>query len=162
MWNQIMRNQTMWKLKRHFIVILHSLAMVCVPVASWGAETIARPSGTNAMLQTLAGLGVVVALIFALAWMSKRLGGGSLGQNKFMKIIAVQALGAREKIILVDVAGKQMMLGVTPGRIATLHVFDEPVFAVPASGEGGGNLSARSASEFSRKLQEFLSQGNKT
>jgi flagellar biosynthetic protein FliO len=138
-------------------------ALVFTPVLCWGAETPAAPSGAGAIMQTFIGLAVVLGMIFALAWLSRRLSGGSLGNTKFMKILAVQALGAREKIILVDVAGTQMMLGVTPGRIATLHVFDEPVLQVPVSNESStGNLSARSATEFSRKLQEFLNQGNKS
>lgn len=138
-------------------------ALFFIPALTWGAETAAAPSGAGAIMQTLVGLAVVVGMIFALAWLSRRLSGGSLGNTKFMKILAVQPLGAREKIILVDVAGKQMMLGVTPGRIATLHVFDEPVLQVPVTDERStGSLSARSATEFSRKLQEFLNQGNKS
>lgn len=151
------------RLKRDFIIMIYVLLISCLPVAGWSAETVAPPSGANAMMRTLFGLGAVVALIFALAWTSRRLSGGGLGHNKFMKILAVQALGAREKIILVDVGGKQMMLGVTPGRIATLHVFDEPVMQIAPNAEpGAGSLSARSASEFSRKLHEFLNQGNKS
>jgi flagellar protein FliO/FliZ len=138
-------------------------ALLFAPAMSWGAEKAAVPSGAAAIMQTFVGLAVVVAMIFALAWLSRRLSGGNLGNAKFMKILAVQPLGTREKIILVDVAGKQMMLGVTPGRIATLHVFDEPVLQVPVTNERGtDNLSARSATEFSRKLQEFLNQGNKS
>lgn len=133
------------------------------PLVSWSTEAAARPSGVAAVLQTFAGLGVVIALILALAWVSRRLSGGALGNTQFMKILAVQPLGAREKIILVDVSGKQMMLGVTPGRIATLHVFDEPIVQIPASAERrGSSLAARSSTEFSRKLQEFLSQGSKS
>ena len=138
-------------------------ALLLAPAASWAAETTAVPSGAGAIMQTFIGLAAVLAMIFALAWLSRRLSGGSLGNTKFMKILAVQPLGAREKIILVDVAGTQMMLGVTPGRIATLHVFDEPVMPVPINNEHNpGHLSARSATEFSRKLHEFLNQGNKS
>jgi flagellar protein FliO/FliZ len=142
---------------------LCGILLLSGPLVGWGAEVATRPSGTAALLQTLAGLGVVIALILALAWVSRRLSGGRLGNTQFMKILAVQPLGAREKIILVDVAGRQMMLGVTPGRIATLHVFDEPVLSVPDVAERrGGNLAARSSTEFSRKLQEFLTQGSKS
>lgn len=136
--------------------------LLAAPLSAWSAETVTRPSGAAALLQTLVGLGVVIGLILTLAWVSRRLSGGNLGNASFMKILAVQPLGTREKIILVDVAGRQMMLGVTPGRIVTLHVFDEPVLPVPDTGERRGNLSARSPTEFSRKLQEFLSQGSKS
>jgi len=127
---------------------------------AWASETLQVKPGP-AVLQTLAGLAIVLALIFALAWMSKRLSGGALGSHKFMKILAVQPLGTKEKILLVEVGGQQMMLGVTPGRISMLHVFDEPVVHVPMDA-APGNLAARSAAEFSKKLHEFLNQGNKS
>lgn len=134
-----------------------------LPLISWSAEAVSKPSGAAALLQTFIGLGVVIALILTLAWVSRRLSGGRLGNASFMKVLAVQPLGTREKIILVDVAGQQMMLGVTPGRIVTLHVFDEPVLPVPDTEERkSGNLAARTSTDFSRKLQEFLAQGSKS
>lgn len=142
---------------------LLSVFLLGLPLVGWSAEALAKPSTAAALMQTLVGLGVVVALILTLAWVSRRLSGGRLGNTSFMKILAVQPLGAREKIILVDVAGQQMMLGVTPGRIVTLHVFDEPVLQVPEAAERrSGVLAARSSTEFSRKLQEFLTQGSKS
>ena len=156
-------NKIMSTVGRRTTKFLVSILLLGAPLITWGAETMARPSGAAALLQTLLGLGVVIGLILALAWVSRRLSGGHLGNASFMKILAVQPLGTREKIILVDVAGRQMMLGVTPGRIVTLHVFDEPVLPVANAGEQrGANLSARSSTEFSRKLQEFLSQGSKS
>ncbi len=142
---------------------LLSVFLLGLPLVGWSAEALTKPSTAAALMQTLVGLGVVVALILTLAWVSRRLSGGRLGNTSFMKILAVQPLGAREKIILVDVAGQQMMLGVTPGRIVTLHVFDEPVLQVPEAAERrSGVLAARSSTEFSRKLQEFLTQGSKS
>lgn len=142
---------------------LLSVFLLGLPLVGWSAEALTKPSTAAALMQTLVGLGVVVALILTLAWVSRHLSGGRLGNTSFMKILAVQPLGAREKIILVDVAGQQMMLGVTPGRIVTLHVFDEPVLQVPEAAERrSGVLAARSSTEFSRKLQEFLTQGSKS
>jgi flagellar protein FliO/FliZ len=122
-----------------------------------------------AMAQVFFGLLLVVGTILALAWLSRRLGGALPGNGKIMKILAVLPLGTREKIVLVDVGGQQLILGVTPGQINTLQVFTQPI--VPAVQTvatksivqiPGKNLAARSAGEFSKKLQEFLNQGNKS
>lgn len=148
---------------RQPMVIITGLWLLGMPLLGWSTEAAKPPSGAAALIQTAVGLSIVIALILALAWTSRRLSGGTLGNAQFMKIVAVQPLGAREKIVLVDVAGRQMMLGVTPGRIVTLHVFDEPVVSVPDTAERRqGSLAARSSTEFSRKLQEFLSQGSKS
>lgn len=127
---------------------------------AWANEAVEIKPGA-ALLKTAIGLVVVIGLIFILAWFSRRLGGHAFGNARFMKVVAVQALGAREKIVLVDVGGQQMMLGVAPGRISTLHVFSEPV--VPVIDEKNTSpFAARSTSDFSKKLQEFLTQGKKS
>ncbi len=36
-------------------------------------------------------------------------------------------MGPRERVVLVQVGKQQLLLGVAPGRIQTLHVLDEPV-----------------------------------
>lgn len=146
------------------------MLIFCAPV--WAAEPAVTKPGA-AMLQTLLGLALVIGLIFALAWLSKRLGGALPGNSKIMKILAVLPVGPREKIVLVEVGGQQMMLGVTPGQINTLQIFAEPVVKPPEvggmsaggisrDGSPGQKLAARTASEFSKKLHEFLNQGNKS
>ena len=40
------------------------------------------------------------------------------------------SMGARERIVLVQVGTKQLLLGIAPGQISTLHVLNEPLEAV--------------------------------
>jgi len=147
---------------------LANLAVICLP--TW-AETAPQPATPSlAMTQVFLGLLLVVGTILALAWLSRRLGGALPGNGKIMKILAVLPLGTREKIVLIEVGGQQLMLGVTPGQINTLQVFTQPVVKavqpttqVPnQAAMSDKNLAARSAGEFSKKLQEFLNQGNKS
>lgn len=66
--------------------------------------------------------------------------------NNAIKVVSVMALGARERLALVEVGGQQILLGITPSAIRTLHVFDEPV--VDASNPPSG--------EFARRLQGMI------
>ena len=75
-------------------------------------------------------------------------------QNPSMKIVSSMPLGTRERLLLVDVGGKQLLLGVTATQINTLHVFDEPV--VPAE------KPQPIGSDFSQKLMAILQQKNIT
>ena len=147
-----------------------SIYFLCAAVLpAPAAADITSPAGGAAVLQALLGLVLVIGLILGLAWLSRRLGAVP-ATGKIMRVLAVLPVGPREKIVLVEVGGQQMMLGVTPGQINTLQVFVEPVVAPPPVAAElarpgpvrAGSLAARSASEFSRKLQEFLNQGNKT
>lgn len=142
------------------IVLCCALALTC---AVCGAEpqVSGASSGRVALMQTAIGLTVVIAVIYALAWLAKRTNLGAMGRDKGLKVLVVLPLGAREKAVLVDIAGTQMLLGVAPGRVSTLHVFPDPVVEAQPAG-ASRPLSASTASEFSKKLNEFLSQGNKS
>ncbi len=78
---------------------------------------------------------VVLALILALAWMIQkvRLGsgvmmGGSFGRtNQPIRVVCSQSLGAKERIAVVEVAGKQLVLGITPQNINLLTELEQPL-----------------------------------
>jgi flagellar protein FliO/FliZ len=93
-----------------------------------------------------------------LAWLFKKFGSGSLGLGGLIKVVAAMSLGGRDRIALISVGDKQLLLGISPGRIATLHVFDEPVDTQPCvqklSVENIGT-----SHDFASKLQGMLSGG---
>lgn len=107
-------------------------------------------SGQGDAIASLATLGigllVVVGLIFGCAWLVRRMNGLTGMNTGAMKVVSVMALGTRERIALVDVAGTQILVGVTPTAIRTLHVFDEPVVTQ------GQEVSG----EFAKKLQGLI------
>jgi len=94
-------------------------------------------------------LAFVVALIFATAWVLRKAGGGALTGSANMRIIAGISVGTREKVLLVDVGGKQVLIGVAPGRVSSLHCFDEPVLSGTEPQE----------SDFAQKIRRFMQPG---
>lgn len=97
--------------------------------AAQGAEPVATLSstGASALGQTLLWLIVVVGLILVLAWLAKRLGGVHFQNAAGIKMLSVLPVGNKEKIALVQVGDKQLLIGITAASVNTLHVFDEPV-----------------------------------
>lgn len=91
------------------------------------ASSISGAGVGSSMLQMIAGLMVVIALILLLAWTAKRLRLTPNANTHGMKVLMTHALGQRERLMLVDVGGKHLLLGVTSHQISCLHVFDEPV-----------------------------------
>ena len=82
---------------------------------------------TSHLLQTTLGLLAVLAVIIAIGWAVKRFGnlrGGVQGQ---MKIVGGLSLGTRERVVLLQVGDQQLVLGVAPGQIRTLHVLEQPL-----------------------------------
>ncbi|WP_372925072.1 flagellar biosynthetic protein FliO [Marinobacter sp.] len=109
-------------------------------------ETTSAPDTLVTMLTLGAGLLAVLALIFGCAWIVRRMGGMTGGNTRAIKVVSVMAMGTRERVALIEVGGTQILVGVTPSTIRTLHVFDEPVVSSddPVSGD------------FARKLQGMI------
>lgn len=83
-----------------------------------------RTVSSGDMLQWSFGLLTVLAVFFFCAWLMRRLTGLSVGGAEKMRIVGGLSLGMREKVVLLQVGKKQLILGVTPGRIDTLHVLE--------------------------------------
>jgi len=85
------------------------------------------PNMAGNLVQTTLGLLVVLLLIGAAAWGFKRFGNVRIGAQGRMKIIGGISLGTRERAVLLQIGEQQLVVGVSPGRIQTLHVLDKPV-----------------------------------
>ena len=66
---------------------------------------------------------IVLLLVFVLAWFLKRLNYAT-GGNGLLRVTHSLSLGSREKILIVEVAGHFVMLGVTPAGIQNLMHID--------------------------------------
>ncbi|PID43295.1 MAG: flagellar biosynthetic protein FliO [Gammaproteobacteria bacterium] len=104
---------------------------------------------SSAVFNMMLGLAAMIVLIMVIAWAIRRFtnlpgyaGGGQ------MKITGTLAMGARERIALVEVGNRNILIGVTPQRISTLYVFDEG--EIPEQAE---------RSDFAEKLQSMLTRG---
>lgn len=66
---------------------------------------------------------VIIGAILLCAWLLRRLGPAGLGNaaGQQLKIVAAKALGAKEKVVIVEVDGTWLVLGVTTGGISKLH-----------------------------------------
>jgi len=111
-------------------------------------------NGSN-MFEMLLGLIVVVALIFVCAWLYKRVGGiqGSVGGT--IKVVAGLSLGSRDRVALIEVGQQKILLGISPGRINTLHVFQEDPMLVSETDAASLDVSVNQASTQNRPDQNF-------
>lgn len=88
---------------------------------------IAQPDMTSSLIQVTLGLLVVLLIIAAAAWFTRRFGQFQKTAGGNLQIIGGLHLSAREKLIIVQVGEEQLLLGVAPGRVSTLHVLPEPL-----------------------------------
>ncbi len=135
------------------------LALACIAPLSVVAAEVATPAASlstssmsGQLIQLLLGLLLVIGIIFLLAWLLRRVQQIVPREGQVIKIVATQALGPRDRLVLVQVGGEQILLGLSPGSITSLHVMNEPVHlpdAEPAS------------TEFAQRLMELLGKDQK-
>lgn len=103
-----------------FVRIIGSLGIFTFPSVALGQAT----DFPSAAMRSLLSLVVVLAIIVAAAYFARkftraRLGGGS-GENP-IQIVAQRSLGTREKLVLVEIDGQRILLGVSHGAIRAVH-----------------------------------------
>ena len=129
-----------------------ALLLINPAFAQETAKTVAPDSPVRApdTVGTIVSLGLglvaVIAVIYGCAWIIRRMNGMTGMNNNAIKVVSVMAIGARERIALIEVGGQQILLGIPPSAIRTLHVFDEPVVEAGSAG----------SSDFARRLQGMI------
>jgi flagellar protein FliO/FliZ len=96
------------------------------------------------------GLIIVIALFFACIWLMRKMGALPENSKQKMRVIAGLSLGGREKVMLVQVGEKQIVLGVSPGRINNLLVLEDNDQVVQETKERPAE------GEFSEKLKQIM------
>ena len=129
--------------------------------AASGAGVAGSPSwGAGGLLQAAFGLIVVLALIFLCAWVARRLGMQRQGNGSLLKVVSSTMVGQRERVVIVEVAGTWVILGVTPGRINALHTMsaEATTESVVSAGSALSNKPFGSglAASFAQKLQKSM------
>ncbi len=108
------------------------------------------------LVQLIIGLLIVLLCIVVLAWLAKRVNRLQTSSDGSLQVLGGISMGARERVVLVQVGGTQLLLGVAPGRINMLHQLDEPV---ERSGSGGGDRAeAPIGKGFSERLNSALAR----
>jgi flagellar protein FliO/FliZ len=88
-----------------------------------------KPAARSLSAADMAGWGfsliVVLGVFFLCVWGIRKFGGLSVNnKGERMRLLGGLTLGMREKVMLLQVGNKQLVLGVTPGRIETLLVLE--------------------------------------
>ncbi|MBB6186242.1 flagellar biosynthetic protein FliO [Rhodanobacter sp. MP7CTX1] len=87
------------------------------------------------LLRVLLSLAGIVLLIFAAGWLGRRLQGRQFVGGRRLRCLETLPVGSRERVLLLEVEGQRVLVGVGAGGVRTLHVYEcvEPVAAVEAA-----------------------------
>ena len=130
---------------------------LAVPAAALKAQTTADMAGQ--LVQVLGSLGLVIGLVFLLAYLVKRNQNFSTS-TKQLKVVERLVLNSKDQLLLVSVNGQQVLLGASAAGLSTLLTFDAEHHAADASACSEAVFepepSKQKASNFAVHLQQIL------
>jgi flagellar protein FliO/FliZ len=112
--------------------------------APQSSAPLTAPSFSGLGQVTLALL-LVLTAVFVVAWLVRRMRTFGNRVGSALDVLAEIPLGQKERAVLLKVGQTQILVGVAPGQVSTLHVLAEPIqlSKTPESGgEGRPNFKA--------------------
>jgi flagellar protein FliO/FliZ len=136
-----------------------SAAAVLPTVPTATAEPVRATFGAAGLLQAGLGLGVVVAMIFGCAWVARRFGLQQSGGGRLLKVVSSAMVGQRERVVVVEIGGQWLVLGVASGQVRALHTLPaQKLSDTDAPPALPGLAGFAGAGAFSQKLLESLNK----
>ncbi|MCC5881511.1 MAG: flagellar biosynthetic protein FliO [Halomonas sp.] len=132
------------------------------PETATGLETLAV--GGDALVgmatfgKTVAALALVIAIILVCTALLKRWNPQQRAAGGHLQVIGSAAVGTRERVVIVDIEGTWLVLGVGGGQVNKLHELPAPE---PARNEATGPTAEgdRFAVRFARALKQNAGLG---
>ena len=114
--------------KNKTVVLATGLLQLIYMLPAWSAEIMGEQGMGSYSLEALKvvfSLGLVLLIFYLGVTVFKKYLGGSFKANSSIKILGGLSLGGKEKVVLIEAAGVNLLLGVSSTNVTTLHHFKE-------------------------------------
>lgn len=127
------------------------------PSATIASSTVAssHPSTAGNVVSMLGSLALVVALIFALAWLARKLQGLRAVRGDLLQVTGGVSVGGKERVVIVKAGADHFLVGVAQGQVSLLHRFVSAPGAIHV-GEDASNTEHAVVVPFADRLRELL------
>jgi len=109
---------------------------------------------SGSVLQVVLSLLLVLAAVFVVGWILKRINLPRQGAGNALKVISGVAVGQRERIVLVEVNDTWLVVGVAPGQVNALHTM--PKGTLPSA----ANATIGDDNKFQGWLKQMMEKRN--
>lgn len=147
-------------------VALHAMVLVLTSNAHAADSLAALPAqeftGMGQLLQVTLGLFAVLAMILATAWIVRRTGAVRGIAGGQLRVLGALSMGQRERVVLIQVGETQLLVGIAPGQVRTLHVLEKPIVSegarasVAVTDDEASTSAADSVNAKGRKVKTAL------
>jgi len=96
-------------------------------LASGTAPAAPGPDVVTDFARIISYLLLIIVIIAVTVWLMRRLGHYQYSAQGKLRVLDSLPVGTREKILLIEVGKQQLLVGITPTRLDTLHVLSENI-----------------------------------
>jgi flagellar protein FliO/FliZ len=128
--------------------VIVALSAATFAIAPAAAQDPGSPVGAANVLQVLSGLMLVLLLVVGTAWLLRRIGRVPGLSSHAIKTVGALAVGTRERVILLEVSGTWILVGVAPGQVRQLAT-------LPKGELSAADAQALQGAPFSHLLKRF-------
>ena len=111
------------------------LTLIVVVAPSAQANAVTNEGSTSLftgdyLLQVVGSFFLVICALLAVMMLLKRFNTVGASTGDYIQVLASTPLGQRERAVLLQVGSDQILVGVAPGSVNTLHELSNPVAAM--------------------------------
>jgi len=117
--------------------------ILTLPISVMAAEA-STPSATASILKMIVGLAVVLGVMALFAWGAKRFLPNAGHHAGVVKVIGGASVGTRERVVVLEVADRWIVVGVANGQVSALANL-APGADMPTTTETGNQANPNSA-----------------
>ena len=114
-----MASRLLFTLSVFFVLGVSAMLLPEAALAQTSSTPPAPDFGGN-VVQLLLSLGAVLAMIVGALWLLKKISQPRGPGSGLLRVVAATAVGARERVVVVEVGSTWLVLGVAPGRVSAL------------------------------------------
>ncbi len=145
-------------------IVALTLGLPSVVMAATNASA-QVPSASGSIFKMLFGLALVLAVMAAIAWALKRMMPGIHGQQSVIKMVGGVSVGTRERVVVLEVAGRWLVVGVAAGQVSAIADLEKGLTpladVLPAHTPAAGGLEGMTKAlvpQFSQWLSQSKSK----
>jgi flagellar protein FliO/FliZ len=136
---------------------LFTLALLALPGASWAADA-AAISPTGGVLKMVLGLAVVLGVMALITWALKRMVPSVGSKQSVVRVVGGVSVGSRERVVVLEVAGRWIVVGVAPGQVNQLANLEIDAKALSASLPESNNTTDSGVNNLTQTFSQWLSK----
>ncbi|MFQ3207787.1 MAG: flagellar protein FliO/FliZ [Glaciecola sp.] len=149
--------RNLYKIGTYVLFLFLFCSVVNAEASASTPQTLQNPSS---ILSIFLSLLLVVAIIFALAFIARRFNVTQAGNGQ-LKVVASMAAGAKEKIMVVDVGGEQFLIGITAHNINQLGKLENPLQTTSTDKSPGQTTSLAFKDKLVKAMAETMTGSKK-